>query len=306
MSSNSLVPSFRYVTAIPPGAAHETVIQTLKDHDKGITDLQTAVPLLKKQISELKTATSTLGTTENITENIIENSIAGFGTVNNQSGETSYTTQTSDNGALLLLSDGAAIAVTLNPSVATPWLCFAMNWGAGLVTFTPGSGTISYIGNLGAASMTLATGYLTMIVFDGTNFWAATLPVVPVAFVAVANQFLTAYNATTGQFSAAQPAFSNISGVATNAQLPAGSVPLPGTSGSLGGSPMTDGQTITVAVSIPGATTSMVALCSPQTYPGDGFVWDAYVSAAGTVTVRLTATISATPSASLYNVRVLQ
>ena len=174
------------------------------------------------------------------------------------------------------------------------------------MTFTPGSGTISYIGNLGAASMTLATGYLTMIVFDGTNFWAATLPVVPVAFVAVANQFLTAYNATTGQFSAAQPAFSNISGVATNAQLPAGSVPLPGTSGSLGGSPMTDGQTITVAVSIPGATTSMVALCSPQTYPGDGFVWDAYVSAAGTVTVRLTATISATPSASLYNVRVLQ
>lgn len=262
MSSNPLVPSFRYVTAIPPGAAHETVIQTLKDHDKGITDLQTAIPLLKNQIEVLKTITSASGTTENITEDITENSVAGLGTVNDQSGETSYTTQTSDNGTLLLLSDAAAIAVTLNSSVAKPWLCFAMNWGAGLVTFTPQSGTISYIGNLGAASMTLATGYLTMIVFDGMNFWAATLPVVP--------------------------------------------VPLSGTSGSLGGSPMTAGQSITVTVAVIGATTTMVALCSPQTYPGDGFVWDAYVSAVGTVTVRLTATLTGTPTASLYSVRVLQ
>ena len=178
MSSNSLVPSFRYVTAIPPGAAHETVIQTLKDHDKGITDLQTAIPLLKDQIDELKKSSASSSATGNITENIVNNPIVGLGTINNQSGETSYTTQTQDNGALLVFSDASAIAVTLNTSVDTPWFCFAQNWGAGLVTFTPQSGDINYIGNLAAGSMPLATGYLTLIVFDGTDFWAATISAV--------------------------------------------------------------------------------------------------------------------------------
>lgn len=81
---------------------------------------------------------------------------------------------------------------------------------------------------------------------------------------------------------------------------------LRGTSGNLGGSAMTAGQTITATVSVIGATSGMAVALSPSTYPGDGFVWDAYVSSADTVTVRLTATLSGTPTTSTYNVRVIQ
>ena len=81
---------------------------------------------------------------------------------------------------------------------------------------------------------------------------------------------------------------------------------LSGTSASLGGSPMTAGQTISITVPVTGATTSMAVIVSPQTYPGDSFVWDGYVSAADTVTVRLTAVLALTPAASLYNVRVVE
>lgn len=301
MSSNpALVSSFRYVTAIPPGAAHDTVVQSLRQHDNAITDLETSVPLLKDQIDELKTSVASATATETITENVTANPFPGLGTVNDESTETSYTTQTSDNGILLIFSDASAVAVTLNSTVTTPWFCFAENWGAGLVTFTPQSGTISYIGNLTAGSMPLLQGYLTMIVFDGTNFWGATLPVVPLNAPAIAHEWIDAYNAATGVFSQTQPAFTDISGTLQAGQL------LNGTTTSLGGSLMTPGQSITVTVAIVGATTAMVAATSPETYPGDGFLWDAYVSGADTVTVRVTSTVTGTPNASLYNVRVLQ
>jgi len=81
---------------------------------------------------------------------------------------------------------------------------------------------------------------------------------------------------------------------------------LAGTSASIGGSALVAGQTATTTVTVTGATTAMVALCSPVTYPGAAFTWDAYVSAPNTVTVVLQATVAGTPAASAYNVRVLQ
>ena len=69
---------------------------------------------------------------------------------------------------------------------------------------------------------------------------------------------------------------------------------------------MTAGQTVTINVSITGATTGMVVAVSPTVYPGDGFCWDGYVSASNTVTVRLTAALASTPTASAFNVRVIQ
>lgn len=332
MAGNNLVSSFRRVNAIPGGAAHDTVIQALRDHDKGLLDLQTAIPLLKSQIDALKVGTASTTTT------VISGGGGGgssfpngIGTLSNQTGLTAYTMQTTDNGALVLFSDASPVAVSLNTAVNPPYFFYAVNWGAGLVTFTPPTPTtISYINNLGAASMPLETGYLTLVVFDGANFFAATLPVVPVTFAPVAHEFLTGYDQTTGVFSAAQPAFSDLSGQIDPAtQMPASGVTagsyvaanitvdaeglvtaaangvLSGTSGSLGGSAMTAGQTITIAVTVTGATTSMCAVCSPQTYPGDSFTWDAYVSAADTVTVRLTAVLAGTPAASAYNVRAI-
>lgn len=226
MSSNPLVPSFRKVHTIPANAAHSSVRQAINDNDKSITDINSSIVSLKAQIAAAATpASTTTNTTQTVTtEQIAPSQWIGFGTVNNQSGATSYATLQSDDGALLILSDASAVAVTLS-NLTVPFLLFAVNWGAGLVTFTPASGTISFIGNLAAASMTLKQGYFAMIVYDGANFWAETLPVVPVSFSAVTHEFLTAYNAATGVFTAAQPAYSDISGTPT---LPATIAPVAG------------------------------------------------------------------------------
>ena len=83
-------------------------------------------------------------------------------------------------------------------------------------------------------------------------------------------------------------------------------MPLSGVSGSIGGGALAGGACASGTVSITGATTSMVATADPNTYPGDGAEWQAYVSAAGTVTVKVCALVALTPTASTYNVRVLQ
>jgi hypothetical protein len=216
MSSNPLVPSFRKVHTIPANAAHSTVRQAIGDNDKSITDLNSAIVELRSQITAAaqKTPTTTTTTEAVTTEQIAPSQWIGFGTVNNQSGATSYATLQSDDGALLILSDASAVAVTLN-TLTVPFLLFAVNWGAGLATFTPASGTISSIGNLAAANMTLKQGYSAMIVFDGTNWWAETLPVVPVTTAAVVHEWLKSYDASTGAFTQTQPAYSDISGTPT-------------------------------------------------------------------------------------------
>jgi hypothetical protein len=140
-------------------------------------------------------------------------SVAGI-PVNNQSGVTSYSTTGYDNGGLLVLSDASPVAVSLVPSV-TPYGLSVSNQGAGTVTLTPASGTIN-----GGSTLAVLPSYWVLVAFDGVNWWAATLPVVPVAFTAIAHEFLTAYNAATGTWTAAQPAFSDISGQITSGQLP--------------------------------------------------------------------------------------
>lgn len=83
-------------------------------------------------------------------------------------------------------------------------------------------------------------------------------------------------------------------------------VTLNGTSGSIGGGALLAGACSSGTTTVTGATTSMVALADPNTYPGDGAYWDAYVSSANTVTVKVCATVALTPTASTYNVRILQ
>ena len=163
--------------------------------------------------------TNNTAVTENITTGgggSTPGSVAGI-PVNNQSGVTSYSTTVFDNGGLLVLSDASPVSVTLVPS-STPYGFFVANQGAGAVTITPASGTISYAGNPGAASMPLLGRYCAMVAYDGANWWAWTEPIVPVTFGSVAHEFLTAYNAATGAWTAAQPAFTDIIGVATVAQ----------------------------------------------------------------------------------------
>jgi len=81
---------------------------------------------------------------------------------------------------------------------------------------------------------------------------------------------------------------------------------LSGISGSIGGGVLTAGTCSSGTASVTGATTSMVAEADPNTYPGDGIIWDAQVTAGGTVTVKVCAIVALTPTSSTYNIRVLQ
>jgi hypothetical protein len=174
-----------------------------------------AFSLQQTQISNLKA-----GSTTTIIEGGGGNaSVSGEGIpVNNQSGVTSYATVSGDDGALILFADASTIAVSLTAQTP-PWSCFISNQGAlgaGTVALTPATGMIN-----GGATLAIPPTYWALVCFDSVNFWAATLPVAPASFNAVAHEFLTAYNAATGAFSAAQPAFTDISGAATAAQVPA-------------------------------------------------------------------------------------
>lgn len=81
---------------------------------------------------------------------------------------------------------------------------------------------------------------------------------------------------------------------------------LSGTTGSIGGSALGAGACASGTVAVTNSTTAMAVVATPATYPGDGIFWHGYVSAAGTVTVKVCASVAATPTASAYNVRVLQ
>ena len=165
------------------GKAEPEVVETIQYHDDAITDLQQAIPKLKSQIDSLVTtvgavtgsSSSSSGSSQSIT-NIINN----IGFVNPQQGVTTYATQPSDEGALIILSDASPIAVTLTssgsiPGITLPWYTFFLNLGSGTATLTPATGTISYPGNLGASSMPVVAEAMALVYFDGTNFWAATV-----------------------------------------------------------------------------------------------------------------------------------
>ena len=81
---------------------------------------------------------------------------------------------------------------------------------------------------------------------------------------------------------------------------------LSGTTGSIGGSSLGAGACATGTVSVTGATTAMAVQASPVTYPGAAYFWKGYVSSTGTVTVAVCAAVAGTPTASVYNVRVLK
>jgi hypothetical protein len=204
-----------HIADMPP--QQQYVIRNLWN---AVFDAQSAIPILKTQIDANKSAISTTNETVNnnsSSETIIQVVGSDYGTVNNQTGNTVYATAQSDAGGFVILSDASPIAVTLTaaPVITLPWACMVFNEGAGLVTTTPASGTISFPGSISAASMTIPQYFGAAICFDGVNFYAILFPVSPQNTPVISNQFLTAFNSTTGVFSQAQPTIANVSGLAT-------------------------------------------------------------------------------------------
>lgn len=156
------------------GKAEPEVVEAMQWHDDAINDLQQAIPVLKSQIAASQKTVTTPGGTTNVTSSsqtvIVQTSTTGV--VNNQIGSTAYTTQASDNGALIVFNDSSAIAVTLatGTGIQTPWFCYISNMsaalGSGTITFTPATGLVN-----GAASLDLPPQSWATIFYDGTNFY---------------------------------------------------------------------------------------------------------------------------------------
>ena len=81
--------------------------------------------------------------------------------------------------------------------------------------------------------------------------------------------------------------------------------PYYGTTASIGGSSLTAGTCAGTTLTLAGAVVGDGVVATPSTYPGDGFYWTAYVSGTNAVTVKICAAAMGTPTASVYNVRVL-
>lgn len=77
---------------------------------------------------------------------------------------------------------------------------------------------------------------------------------------------------------------------------------------SIGGGLLTAATCATATSSIDASVTSSSAAfdTSPQNYPGDGIVWDSYLSAPGVLTTRVCAIATLTPAATVYNVKIFK
>jgi hypothetical protein len=160
----------------------------------------------------------------------------------------------------------------------------------GGVIYGPFAGTAWPAGvNIVASSLTAALN--TSIVNSVTS-------AVEAALAATGGAALVGYNAT------------NVAAVLTSQSQSLAALqnaaPFKGTSAALGGSPLSAGSSISTTVAITGAAVGMAVVVTPTTYPGDGFRWLGYVSAAGVVTITVVSEVTGTPTSSTYNVRVIQ
>jgi hypothetical protein len=80
---------------------------------------------------------------------------------------------------------------------------------------------------------------------------------------------------------------------------------LMGTTAAIGGAPLTAGKCATGSTTVNGATSTMAVTTSPAGSPGDGFVWQGFVSGSNQVTVKVCALAGGTPAAVPYDVRVI-
>lgn len=78
----------------------------------------------------------------------------------------------------------------------------------------------------------------------------------------------------------------------------------PITTPSIGGFTLGAGGCFTQSASMPGLTLGMTPVATPETFPGNGVFWSAYVSNASQVTVKVCNTIAGYVGASIYDVTV--
>lgn len=206
-------PTFRYpfiseIADQPVGVqnAHRAAFQGIQDLQQAVTALNTKVGM-----TTTSTPTTTTETVNSFAQTVIAASTV-IGTVNNQTGVTSYNTLQADYGAFILFNDASPIAVNLSglstsPAVALPWYTSMINSGTGTVTITPMTGLIE-----GAANFQLHANNAVTIVYDGTNYYVEAPGAQPQNAPAVTYQWLNSFSSITGVFGQSQPLYNDLGG----------------------------------------------------------------------------------------------
>lgn len=135
----------------------QILYQKIGNHVQGIS-------LLTQKVNAIKSGSTTIAGAPGGGASVP----ISLGGVNDQSGNTSYTTTSGDDGVVLLLNDASPVAVTLDSSADPNFYFYATNFGAGLATLTPTSGTIN-----GAGSFAIPTDGLSLILWNGTAWFAS-------------------------------------------------------------------------------------------------------------------------------------
>ncbi len=177
----------------------------------GLKDLNDAIGALVPKVNGNASAIQTIN--ESIAETVgpaVPSSVTtqAIGSVNNQTSATAYTVQTSDFGALIIIEPSLSFPLSLNNSVGTPYLFFLSNLGSATAVAAPTSGTINFNPTWTIQPLTSVT-----VFFDGANWWVTSFPPVPQNFPQIAHEWIDAYDASTGIFSASQPLYSDIGGL---------------------------------------------------------------------------------------------
>jgi hypothetical protein len=194
--------SFRLPFVLPDDV-HPMVAQALRYAFSGLDDLNQAIANL---VPKVNANTKTIMATSALSQVAGGSAPSGssIGIVNQQS-TGAYSLVAGDFGALLILESAATFAVSLTSTIAAPFYVVIENQCLGLATLTPTTGQINNL-----SSWLIPVGQFALVFFDGTNWWATTIPPFAQTFSFVPHYFLTSYNAASGAFTAARPGASDL------------------------------------------------------------------------------------------------
>jgi hypothetical protein len=181
--------SFRYpFDTDPEGATDEkrwkrAVHQAIRYAFSGLKDLNDAIPVLKGSATPTTPATTTTapvtGTAATPTtgtgvpttpKTSPPAATSTIGTVNDQTGQTGYTLQNTDYGALVILNNAAGVALTLNGAITKPFYArVKVDSGSGTAVFTPTSGTVNRAGFINIAAGTTKSVFYDSVDFNWTT-----------------------------------------------------------------------------------------------------------------------------------------
>jgi hypothetical protein len=192
--------------------------------------------------------------------------------------------------------DGTLGFMTDKPAGQNLYTCLNTVWtatGSGVVSITAADGSIVL-----TPSPLIGTG----------TVGVGTVPLTKLATQAASTITMNASGSTAVPTAVAIPAT-----CAGTDQFTAGAwncittgVVLSGTSASIGGGALAGGACASTTTTVTGAATTMAVVATPVTDPGAGNYWQAFVSSANTVTVRVCAAVAGTPVASTYNIRIVE